>query len=192
VAGTPISAVARDKDHHHWFITGGDGGTYSVSCDKERGWGDWQSLGGSGAPAGSPITAVSRDASHLDVFVTAADGRIRTNSWVATSGWGGWRDVPGRTAAPGSQSAAVARDPNHIDLFAIAADGHIQSISWDVSGGWGNWVDIAGGGGVLGYPIHAGTDAGRIDLIVFRGVHERNLQTSTNWWDPAGGWIGWV
>ena len=79
---SPITAVARNPDHLDLFVTGTDGGIYSIYWDDTSGWaGSWFRIKEGIAKPGSLVTAVARDPDHLDLFVTGTNGGIYSTYW---------------------------------------------------------------------------------------------------------------
>ena len=79
--------MARNPDHLDLFVTGTDGGIYSIYWDDASGWGSsWFRIREGIAEVGSPVTAMARTPDHLDLFVTGTDGGIYSIYWDANSG----------------------------------------------------------------------------------------------------------
>ena len=86
--GTAVTAIGRNPDHLDLFVTGTDGGIYSIYWDAASSWASsWFRISEGVAELGSPITAVARNPDHLDLFVTGTDGGIYSIYWDANSGW---------------------------------------------------------------------------------------------------------
>ena len=80
--------MARTPDHLDLFVTGTDGGIYSIYWDDASGWGSsWFRIREGIAEVGSPVTAMARTPDHLDLFATGTDGGIYSIYWDANSGW---------------------------------------------------------------------------------------------------------
>ena len=129
---SPITAVARNPDHLDLFVTGTDGGIYSIYWDDTSGWaGSWFRIKEGIAKPGSLVTAVARDPDHLDLFVTGTDGGIYSIYWDAASSWASsWFRIRDGVAELGSPITAVARNPDHLDLFVTGTNGGIYSTYW--------------------------------------------------------------
>ena len=185
---SPITAIARNRDHLDLFVTGTDGKIYSTWWDAASGWANWFSVSGGMAALGSPVTAVARNPNHLDLFVTGTDGRIYSTWWDAASGWANWFNVSGGAAHLGAPITAVARNPNHLDLFVTGTDGRIYSTWWDAASGWANWFNVSGGAAAPRSRVNVvARNPNHLDLFV-TGTDGRIYST---WWDAASGWAAW-
>jgi hypothetical protein len=138
--GTAVTALSRSQDHIDLFVTGTDGGVYSVYWDAASSWASsWSRIREGLAKPGSLVTAVARNPDHLDLFVTGTDGGIYSIYWDDASGWASsWFRIGDGVAELGSPITAVARNPDHLDLFVTGTDGGIYSIYWDANSGWPN------------------------------------------------------
>jgi hypothetical protein len=148
-SGTPIAAVARDRNKLDLFVAGADGKTYTAAWERHaaddqwRGW--WNILTG-GLPPGGTVSAVSRDPGKLDIFIVGHDGGVYTAAWdTGANKWGGWWRILNGVAAAGSGIAAVSRDPGKLDVFIVGLDGAVWTAAWDLATaniGWGGWWRI--------------------------------------------------
>jgi hypothetical protein len=204
---SPISNLARYRDHIDLFVSGFDGGVYSTFWDANGGWfnrwfrlidtnfGDQFTI-----PPGAPVTSLSRYQDHIDLFVSGRDGGVYSTFWDANGGWfNRWFRLIDTnfgdqfTIPPGAPVTSLSRYQDHIDLFVVGRDGGVYSTFWDANGGWFNrWFRLTDTNfgdqftvppgsrvsAVSRYPDH-------IDLFVMGW----DGGTYSTFWDANGGWF---
>src|SRR5437870_1122879 len=125
-----VTAIARNPDHLHLFVTGTDNGIYSTYWDNASPWKSCLRIDDGFAKGANSVAAVARDPDHLDLFVTGTDGGIYSTYWDSASGWAWWFRINDDFAKGRSPVTAISRGFDHLDLFIGCTDGGIYWTYW--------------------------------------------------------------
>ena len=147
-ASGPSVGLGRGEGGNHpglvVFVIGEDGALW-YSAQASQGWQEWQSLGGSFAPA-PPATAYNAFLGLLEVFAVDREGQVRMSRETGRGGFAGLTGLATNARMTGAIGAAHASD-GRTELFCAADDGTIQHnsrVTPDPANDWSGFDFLAG------------------------------------------------
>jgi hypothetical protein len=82
-----VAAIARNPDSQDLFVSGTDGGVYSIWWESASGWAWWFRIDEGFDKAANSVAVVARKPDSLDLFVTGSDGGVYS-TWGNVRFWG--------------------------------------------------------------------------------------------------------
>lgn len=185
VRDNSVSAVVGGQGNPWAFARRGDGRVIFKRRLPDRGWGNWNRIGGNikGNPDATirpngQVRVVARNAGNRVVHRLRRTGGSWSAAWVKLSSF--------RVAYP---PATVAVGKNRVIVFAVRASDHrVMRKSWKAGDGWGRWHRFSGRGGFTSGPDANVRAGGIVDVVVRdpggRIAHRKRI--------PGNGWQkGW-
>jgi hypothetical protein len=128
---TAVQIGTRD-DLFALLLADPNGGVYTTSGSRSRGWAPWSSVSEGRTTAGGAVTAVAMRKipdSRIAVFLADPNGGVYTTVGSDRDGWGMWSNVREGRTTPGAPVSAVRAQQDQVALFLADPNGGIYTSS---------------------------------------------------------------